>query len=264
MTRKARDVSKHEQLADELRHAITSGDLPPGAQMPSELALTAAHGVSRTTAQAALAALTNEGLIVTRGREGRFVRSHTTITWDMTRREPGTDRWQAADPWPSSVTLDGDAAGFVGHQEVNVRLLQGDKTVAGRPLRELLSLGPDGMVLCRDHLRMVDAVPQALAATYMTYAVVQGCTQVMADEDIDGDGIDAALAGLGYARTHSTDVLNARQPTQEEVRLLQLPAGTPVLELLRVSQYGDDDRPLVADYSVFQGMANLVKYELPA
>jgi DNA-binding transcriptional regulator YhcF (GntR family) len=63
------------QLAQLLRGLITSGELGAGQRVPSEVDLAREHGVSRDTAQRALAALAEEGLIVRRRGVGSIVAS---------------------------------------------------------------------------------------------------------------------------------------------------------------------------------------------
>jgi len=59
-------------MADDLRR-VGSGELAPGAMVPSELALVEQHGVSRGTVRSALALLVNEGLIEVVPGQGRRV-----------------------------------------------------------------------------------------------------------------------------------------------------------------------------------------------
>ncbi len=60
-------------LAAHLREAIARGDPSPGQALPTELALCAAHGVSRHTAREALRLLHEEGLIERRRGAGTIV-----------------------------------------------------------------------------------------------------------------------------------------------------------------------------------------------
>jgi len=60
-------------LAQDLRARILRGEVPVGAKLPSESALTRAHGVSRTVVREALASLRAEGLIASRQGAGVFV-----------------------------------------------------------------------------------------------------------------------------------------------------------------------------------------------
>ncbi|HSK31842.1 MAG TPA: ADP-ribosylglycohydrolase family protein [Propionicimonas sp.] len=64
---------KHERISATLAEEIAAGHLPPGAQLPAELALARRFGVSRTTVRAALAELAQGGLIATRTGKGSFV-----------------------------------------------------------------------------------------------------------------------------------------------------------------------------------------------
>ena len=63
------------QLAGIIRAWIGSGELPPGAAVPSEASLTQRFGVARETARRAVALLRAEGLIVTTRAIGSFVRT---------------------------------------------------------------------------------------------------------------------------------------------------------------------------------------------
>ncbi|GAB2841701.1 hypothetical protein GCM10022221_46180 [Actinocorallia aurea] len=64
----------YRRIADALHRQILDGTLPPGALLPSESALMAAHRVSRSTARQALATLEGTGLIRTHPGKGRYVR----------------------------------------------------------------------------------------------------------------------------------------------------------------------------------------------
>ncbi|MEU6710057.1 GntR family transcriptional regulator [Nonomuraea sp. NPDC046802] len=71
-------VPIYQQVADEIRRRITSGEIPPGGQAPSEHQIEAEWGVSRITASKALKMLRDEGLLyVVRGR-GTFVGPEST------------------------------------------------------------------------------------------------------------------------------------------------------------------------------------------
>lgn len=64
-----------QRAADGLRQRILSGDLPPGARLPSERELTEEFGISRTALRDALAALAGMGLVEAYVGRGRFVTS---------------------------------------------------------------------------------------------------------------------------------------------------------------------------------------------
>ncbi len=62
------------QLANILRDMIKSGELPSRAPVPSESYLQQQHGVSRGTVRMAIGILRDEGLVITIGGRGTFVR----------------------------------------------------------------------------------------------------------------------------------------------------------------------------------------------
>ncbi|MPZ89751.1 MAG: GntR family transcriptional regulator, partial [Nitriliruptorales bacterium] len=57
------DRPAYQQIADDLRSAMLSGDLPPGAKLPSERELTERYGTTNKTVREALAVLRAEGRI---------------------------------------------------------------------------------------------------------------------------------------------------------------------------------------------------------
>src|SRR5262249_4671285 len=61
------------EVAERLAGEIASGRIARGARLPTEQALTAALGVSRTVVREAVAALRAEGLVETRQGVGAFV-----------------------------------------------------------------------------------------------------------------------------------------------------------------------------------------------
>jgi 8-oxo-dGTP diphosphatase len=69
------DRPVYKQIADALRDAITGGELQPGAQLPSEAALTATYGVAQGTVRRALSLLHVEHLTEARHGRGVFVRA---------------------------------------------------------------------------------------------------------------------------------------------------------------------------------------------
>jgi DNA-binding transcriptional regulator YhcF (GntR family) len=65
----------YEQLADELRQAITTGEYEPGDRLPSTRELSESHGIAPMTVRNALKVLEDEQLVVARQGRGVFVRT---------------------------------------------------------------------------------------------------------------------------------------------------------------------------------------------
>ncbi|WP_157746994.1 GntR family transcriptional regulator [Micromonospora rifamycinica] len=63
---------RYRTIADELRHRITSGAIPPGTLLPTESALTAEFRASRGTVRQAVAVLREERLVTTEHGRGTY------------------------------------------------------------------------------------------------------------------------------------------------------------------------------------------------
>ncbi|MFS0737497.1 UTRA domain-containing protein [Sphingomonas sp. 1P06PA] len=68
----------HQRIRANLEEAIASGDLPPGARIPTEQALMADYSCARMTVSKALGALADAGLIERRKGAGSFVAQRRT------------------------------------------------------------------------------------------------------------------------------------------------------------------------------------------
>lgn len=95
------DRPLYKQLADLLRARIHSGDLAPGARLPSETTLGQTYGLARPAVRAAILLLRSEGLVTTARGLGTHVRERvlrqrvTLRTGDrLTTRSP-SDRERA-------------------------------------------------------------------------------------------------------------------------------------------------------------------------
>lgn len=213
---------KYQQLADTLRAAITGGALRPGAPLPSESQLMAAHGVSRPTARAAIAALRDSGLITVLHGKGAFVR-------------PATDR--PAHTHPRTVTTglagtyadaDTDAAGW---RPVDAPARYA--TTAGPDLALALGVAEHTPVVVYERLLTNDADHRISHRLYLTLAT-------LARLDVDPDAfltsgeVYAALAAAGH-RPGWTDHVRARMPTPDDAVALHIPTATPMLVIRRTT-----------------------------
>jgi DNA-binding GntR family transcriptional regulator len=67
------DAPKYQRIRADIEARITSGELRPGARVPTEAELREEYGVSRATAQRTLHELAQAGLVVRYRRRGTFV-----------------------------------------------------------------------------------------------------------------------------------------------------------------------------------------------
>jgi GntR family transcriptional regulator len=103
----------HQSIRAELEARIRSGDLPPGARLPTEAELQQAHGVGRATAQRVLNDLAQAGLAVRRRGRGTHVANgaqHVNLLRYLDQRlgsavVPGEHRVLAANVIPAAKAL---------------------------------------------------------------------------------------------------------------------------------------------------------------
>jgi GntR family transcriptional regulator len=76
-------------------------------------------------------------------------------------------------------------------------------------------------------------------------------------------GIYARIEDMGYQLERFAEDVTARMPTAEEIRLLVIPPGTPVIALVRTA-YAENDRPVEVCDTVMRADAYQLSYELPA
>jgi GntR family transcriptional regulator len=220
------DVGAYRRIADNLRHQIATGDLAPGALLPSEPELSREYGVSRQTARVALQALEQEGLVLVRPRRGRIVRSTKRLTWRLSEFElpENTGPAVAADAWDADIERQGHEP---TREDLTVETIRPPKAVSER-----LGLDP-GRDLCvvRRHVRYVDNKATITADDYFDESIVRG-TELAAPESTTREDI---LKEAGYEQTHDVDEIITRMPTPDEVRTLGIGTGTPVAELTRTA-----------------------------
>jgi GntR family transcriptional regulator len=97
----------------------------------------------------------------------------------------------------------------------------------------------------RQRLQLLDDVPVVISTSYYPLWVADG-TALESPEAIP-EGPDNLIEGLGHRFARGVELLRARMPTPDEVRLLELESGVPVVRMLHVD-YDPDGRTLqVAD-----------------
>lgn len=258
------------RVYDDLHEQITSGELGPGDQVPTELALAEKYGVSRPTVRSALQQLQADGLITAgAGSLGRVVRQTYRIVFTASSFERGVyqdDPARALDQWKADV----ETQGWSGAQTITVEWVPASPQIA-----EYLRIEAGVTVLRRRRLRSVSRpptvrdMPVMIADAYLTADVARRTTI-----DVDGTEFAPALAerdvvlpsgflhAIGVHQARHEDWIVARMPTEDEIRMLDLQPGTPVGEHTRVG-YDADDHPVRVLVSVWPGDRQIVRYDLP-
>lgn len=241
--------SLHQRIAADLRDEIMSGDLAPGAALPSTTQLKGRFDSSNATIQKALQLLKDERLVVGRAGSAVTVREHRQQTIrpaaSMAPASPGKPyRWLTETP--------------TAEAQARSTLLDVTETAPPADVASALGLDSTDTALLRHQLLSIDDEPVELVKSYYPLPLARG-TAIMAKRKIKG-GSPTLLGQLGFPPRMSVDRVSARVPTQEQYQALALPSDLPVLRTLRVV-YSDDSRPVEATVMVKAGHLYELRYE---
>ncbi|KRV47731.1 GntR family transcriptional regulator [Wenjunlia vitaminophila] len=241
--------SLHERIAADLRDEIMSGDLAPGASLPSTAQLKARFGASNATVQKALQLLKDERLVVGRAGAAVTVREHRQRTMRPAAymAPVGTGEQYR---WLTEAARYGDRP--------HSTLLDVTETTPPADVGSALGIPANGAVLLRSQVLLIDDEPVELVRSYYPLDLARG-TALMERRKIRG-GTPTLLAERGFPPRLSVDRVSARVPTQEQFEALRLPSALPVLRTLRVV-YSDHDRPIEASVMVKAGHLYELRYE---
>jgi GntR family transcriptional regulator len=215
------------RIADELRRSIESGELAPGAQLPSERQLAATYGTARNTAREAIRLLADAGLVIAEQGRGAFVRRSAPLI------RLGNDRYSPKyrDSGLSPFLLECAKQGKTGRFEV----LRIDRIQPGEDVTVRLAVPADSeSVLRRENVFYADADPVHRVTTYIPWDIADG-TGLVEPEVGHPYGIHGILEERGHTMTRLREEVSARMPTADEVELLDLSPGVPVLDVLHTS-----------------------------
>jgi len=241
-------------IAEAIRSQIESGELPPGAQLPSERDLASAYGTARNTAREAVRLLADTGLVITDQGKGSFVRPQMSLI------RLGNDRYSPRhrDTGLSPLLLECAKQGKTGRFEVlSIDRVQPPPDVAERlgvPARTK-------SVLRRENVFYADDDPVERVTTYIPWTIAKG-TGLLRDEVPHQFGIYGILEDQGHAMTRLREEVSTRMPRPEETRLLRLRPGVPVLDVWHTS-LDQDGQPYELTRFVMRGDMTGLLYDVP-
>jgi GntR family transcriptional regulator len=244
-----RDLPVYRRIADELRAAILDGSYQPGDQLPGENQLMETYKVARATARQGLSVLINEGLAVPRAGAGVFVREFRPVIRDGIARL-GSSTWAAGrDIWSA------DAA----NRDLQVDQIEVGRALAPDHVRALLGLDDSAAEVVRRSRRFVlDGKPVLTSVSWLPAAIAGG-TAIEQPETGPG-GTYTRLAEAGHAPDRFREDLRARMPLAEETERLQLPPGTPVVEITRTA-YTASGTPVEVNEMTADAGSYVFRYE---
>jgi GntR family transcriptional regulator len=239
-------VAAYARIAEDLRGKITSRDIKPGGQLPSELELRDQYQASRNTVLDAIKKLKDEGLVETRPGQGWFARVRIVpfvnpLGWgDGVAIEQATAVGRTPRVEPPTVSL------HAATPDIAHRL----HVPTGTPM------------IVRRQEWFLDEVPWKLQAVWCPRALSdEGADRLLMAEDISA-GLGSYLQEALHLRLVGTEFyFLPRKPSDEESKFFGFPGedGSPsVVELIRTAntEVAGDVRPLYTVVGVYAGDRN--------
>ncbi|MGH8897204.1 MAG: GntR family transcriptional regulator [Egibacteraceae bacterium] len=244
-------VPAYRQIADELRVAISGGELAPGAKLPSERELGETYAVDRGVVRRALALLQAWGLVVTQHGRGAFVRARLRPPLRrVARNRLATTEGRS---W-RAFGADVEDGGLTPQVTTEIRRQPVPDEVAER-----LELPYGSEVVVRARRMGAGGQTLMLATSYFPAPIVERVPR-LEQLDTGPGGAFTLLEEAGFA-LRQEEAVSARMPMPEEASALQLGPGTPVIRILRTI-YDQNDQPVEACDMLLAADRNELIYHL--
>lgn len=149
----------YQQIADDLRTQIESGELAPGDQLPTEMELRDRYSSSRNTIRDAIKRLTSQGLVETRPGQGTFVTRKVDPFVSVLTGDPrsGSGRDEGA-AYLSEVSQQ--------HRSPSKTISKVEIQVPSQEVSRRLRVPPDMHVVSRHESRYIDDIPWSLQTSF--------------------------------------------------------------------------------------------------
>ncbi|HEY5355096.1 MAG TPA: GntR family transcriptional regulator [Streptosporangiaceae bacterium] len=220
----------YRQIADDLRRQIEAGELPPGAQLPTELELREKYDASRNTIRDATKWLITRGLVETRPGQGTFVIERiipfvTTLTGDPKTASGGEGHTYIERGVPGGeAEPDYDREVMVSRRtpqasQPKIEIQQASALLAGE-----LSIEENAIVVSRHQERFIDGTPWSLQTSFYPMSLVErGATRLIQAQNILEGTVEYLRDSLDIKQAGYRDVITVRAPDETETRFFNLP-----------------------------------------
>ncbi|GGW79505.1 GntR family transcriptional regulator [Streptomyces lomondensis] len=204
--------SRHHEIAEDLRHQITTGRIKPGERLPSEAGLADRYKVSTVTLRRALAVLQGEGLVEKIHGRGNFARRPP-------RKLLYVGGWGTLDPWTAaetalSVTVRTNTVPAKGHLTTLLAV------PTGSPLAEFFCISHEG------------ESPHGLARIYIPRDLAPAA---VLDDKSSWRESATRFAVLSSPPAVVRETVSARPPSPDEASALRIGSAVAVVAVTRIA-----------------------------
>jgi GntR family transcriptional regulator len=236
-----------QQLADHLRQAITSDDIDPGEDLPSEQAICTAIKASRPVVRTALSTLHGERLIVKHsGLPTRIAERPRVRVMDSRRFMQTLEKVRAGEPLgqEAAFTQDHDAP----WSDFSVHPIEFSAEDASPLDRKLLKLRAGTKILRRRMVKNIRNQPMEIVREAIALKAVAGTAFLDPGQQPVPGGTIAELVALGFDPRLVDQTIEGRPPNATERRLLQMQTADWVFDIVRV--YTVDGKPILSSRTI--------------
>jgi len=209
----AKDAPLHVQIRESLRRQILTGHYKPGDRIPSEEDLAKGWQVNRLTARRSISDLVNEGLLQRRPGIGTFVIGRRALR----------DISSLVSFWQSTRDRG---------MKPSAKLIKAEEIPAARDIADPLEIAEGDPVyrICR--LRLSDGEVMAYHIAHIPAPYLPD----LLERDLSKLSLYALYRARGYPPFTGEQRIGAQTAEPDMAKLLNVPAGSPVLSLHRTTR----------------------------
>ena len=233
----------YQQIADDLRSKIKSGEFPPGTQIPTEGDLQNIYSASRNTIRDAIKRLVSLGIVRTRPGQGTFVVS-------------------AVDPFVTTLSAPagstfggGEGATYLSqvgeqHREPSVTVPKVEVQVPQEEVALRLRIGLNAQVVSRHQERYVDDTAWSLQTSFYPMEFALKAPKLLMPVDIEEGAVRYLETTEGIKQVGYRDWITARTADENEQGFFGIEHDATVFEIFRTG-FDDTGRPMRVTVTVF-------------
>ena len=224
---------RYRTIGDDLRRRVEAGEFAAGRLLPSESELSASYAASRVTIRKALEVLRDDGLVESRQGFGWFV---------------------AADPLRQTLGRLGTIEAQLEASGVRSERQILDFGFVDAPARVRAVLGSTTVLEVR-RLNLADDEPFALVTVWCPEDLGARLSRAEVEQSTFYEVLGIPLGG-------AVQSIGAAVAGEHEARLLEVPVGSPILRVERVTS-SSDDRPVLLSEHLFPAHRTEFVVDLP-
>jgi GntR family transcriptional regulator len=246
----------YRQIAEDLRQRIESGGIPPGSQLPTELALRDEYDASRNTVRDAIKWLINLGLVATRPGQGTFV---------VEKIDPFVTKLSGD---PKTGFGGGEGTSYLsevseGNRKPTTSRIRVEIQEAADEIADRLEKPRGSVVISRHEKRYIDGTPWSMQTSFypMEFAD-RGAVRLTRPDDIADGAVRYLGKELGIHQVGYRDWVVVRAPDTDETDFFRLPPDgrTSIIQTSRTA-FDGNGQPMRVTVTVYPADRNQLVFD---